>query len=423
MAYDTVPTFAPSAFGSSRPQICHPWHDLVRATFSLYEGKDVELPSQQSAVAEQDPEKRVLYKLALGHFQNAHAEMQRPKFDKASCTDFKDAFVALSGVWNVFSKEANEAFPSADLQEVEELCRMTELENKDADVMEILNMLAEKSREAPLTDVVNEICILLSTKPERRPFLMVLLAVLRHVIRPHYGSMAPSEADSLYLWARIFDDGMPLNTHFSFHLLEVGNIEAKRISAPKLEVMFQLRKNIKINKSLLLQLEKYGVECPPLLSIHGNIAIIFRVRRWKGIFVASKACPTLVLPTTEDEWPLFLSRHAYVLSNLLPKLSKKVSCKPPDNTLLWKKIEQVANDREDEDDCEGQCEAAEAALGTPTSRLSQTQPMFENDDMINIVEDCLQNILVPVSPLIRSVLITVIEHDAEVKEKIGPILK
>jgi len=54
--------------------------------------------------------------------------------------------------------------------------------------------------------------------------------------------------------------------------LEVGNIEAKRNSATKLEVVCQLRKNIKINKSILLQLEKYGVECPPLLSIHGKIS-------------------------------------------------------------------------------------------------------------------------------------------------------
>lgn len=54
--------------------------------------------------------------------------------------------------------------------------------------------------------------------------------------------------------------------------LAVGNIEAKRNSATKLEVVCQLRKNIKINKSVLLQLEKYGVECPPLLPIHGKIS-------------------------------------------------------------------------------------------------------------------------------------------------------
>ena len=77
----------------------------------------------------------------------------------------------------MFSTEANKAFQSADRQEVEELCRMTELENKDTEVMEILNTLADKSQKAPLTDVVDELCILLSTKPERRPLLMVLLAM------------------------------------------------------------------------------------------------------------------------------------------------------------------------------------------------------------------------------------------------------
>ncbi|KAF8926258.1 hypothetical protein BGZ47_002829, partial [Haplosporangium gracile] len=144
--------------------------------------------------------------------------MQGPKFDKTSCTNFKDAFVALSGVWNVFSKEANKAFQDADRQEVEELCKMAELENKDTGVVEILTTLADKSRQVPLTDIVNEHYILLSTKPERRRLLLVVLTVFRHVIRPHHGSMAPSEADSLYLWARIFDEGMPLDTPFSFHL-------------------------------------------------------------------------------------------------------------------------------------------------------------------------------------------------------------
>ncbi|KAF9150087.1 hypothetical protein BGX20_005806 [Mortierella sp. AD010] len=210
--------------------------------------------------------------------------------------------------------------------------------------------------------------------------------------------------------AKVFDTGTTArkcDCLFTVKGLEVGNVEAKRISATKLEVMFQLRKNIKINKSILLQLEKYGVECPPLLSIHGNAAIIFRVRRWKHIFVASKACPTLVLPTKEDEWPLFLSRHAHVLSNLLehyqtfsrncaasysqvkyeeqaaaedelvslsreeqatllewehvvlhtptkPKLNKKVSFKVPDNALFWKRVEEFAEDLEDEDNCEGE---------------------------------------------------------------------
>ncbi|KAF9114050.1 rRNA-processing protein las1 [Mortierella sp. AM989] len=67
--------------------------------------------------------------------------------------------------------------------------------------------------------------------------------------------------------------------------------------------------------------------------------------------------------------------------------------------------------------------AMASQLVAENAAVSQVPPMFENDDIINIVEDCLQNILDHVSPLIRSVLNTVIECDAEVKEKIGPILK
>ncbi|KAI1316144.1 hypothetical protein EDD11_010382 [Mortierella claussenii] len=67
--------------------------------------------------------------------------------------------------------------------------------------------------------------------------------------------------------------------------------------------------------------------------------------------------------------------------------------------------------------------AMAAQLVAGNAAANQPPVMFENDDMINLVEDCLQNILVHVSPLIRSVLNTVIECDPEVKDKIGPILK
>ncbi|KAF9582809.1 rRNA-processing protein las1 [Lunasporangiospora selenospora] len=63
-----------------------------------------------------------------------------------------------------------------------------------------------------------------------------------------------------------------------------------------------------------------------------------------------------------------------------------------------------------------------AAQGS-SSTGSALRPMFDYDDILNIVEDCLQNSLANVSPLVRSVLNTVIECDSEIKEKIGPILK
>lgn len=125
--------------------------------------------------------------------------------------------------------------------------------------------------------------------------------------------------------------------------IEVGNLECKRVGASKAEVACQLRKNIKINKSILLQLEEYGLECPLLLSIHGNqktafclffqqkevililhlrailgmSAIVFRVRKWKDVWVAGKGATTIVLPTTEDEFRLFLEDTVHDLCNLI----------------------------------------------------------------------------------------------------------
>jgi len=54
------------------------------------------------------------------------------------------------------------------------------------------------------------------------------------------------------------------------NLIEVGNFEVKRAGASKLEVACQLRKNVKVNKSILLKLDKYELECPLLLSVHGK---------------------------------------------------------------------------------------------------------------------------------------------------------
>ncbi|KAF8952174.1 rRNA-processing protein las1 [Entomortierella lignicola] len=49
--------------------------------------------------------------------------------------------------------------------------------------------------------------------------------------------------------------------------------------------------------------------------------------------------------------------------------------------------------------------------------------MFDDDSIIDIVQDCLENIRVHFSPLIRSVLNTVIVCDADIKDRISHILK
>ncbi|KFH62559.1 hypothetical protein MVEG_11952 [Podila verticillata NRRL 6337] len=44
--------------------------------------------------------------------------------------------------------------------------------------------------------------------------------------------------------------------------VEVGNVEGNREDASVLEVACQLRKNLKINKGIALELERYGLGCP-----------------------------------------------------------------------------------------------------------------------------------------------------------------
>lgn len=55
--------------------------------------------------------------------------------------------------------------------------------------------------------------------------------------------------------------------------VQFGNGEAKRASTPPVAVKVQLRKNIKIARSVMLELSKFGLECPPQLSIHGKLKI------------------------------------------------------------------------------------------------------------------------------------------------------
>ncbi|KAG0298954.1 hypothetical protein BGZ97_003928 [Linnemannia gamsii] len=282
----------------------------------MYEGEDVELPCEQSAVIERDPEKNTLYKLALGHLQNAQAEMQEPKFDKTSCTSFRDALVALSGVWNVFSNEANKAFQDADRQQVEELCRMTELENKDADVVEILNTLADKSPLAPLTDIVNELYILLSTKPHRRRLLLVLLTI------GEQGCAATALSKSQL--AKVFDTGTTTrkcDCLFTVKGLEVGNIEAKRSSATKLEEYYQ----------------KFSVNYARSFSF-----VQYEERAALEDYAVSLSPKD---QATRMEW-----EHVVLHTPTKSRLSKKNLPKAPDNAHFWTKIESTARNHEDEEE-------------------------------------------------------------------------
>ncbi|GJJ75938.1 ribosomal biogenesis protein LAS1 [Entomortierella parvispora] len=67
--------------------------------------------------------------------------------------------------------------------------------------------------------------------------------------------------------------------------------------------------------------------------------------------------------------------------------------------------------------------ALAAQLVAEQTLANQPPVMLDQDDILDLVEACLTNSGLHVSPLIRSVLNTVIEADADIKEKIGPLLK
>lgn len=87
--------------------------------------------------------------------------------------------------------------------------------------------------------------------------------------------------------------------------IEVGNMECKRVGASKAEVACQFRKNIKINKSILLQLEEYDLECPLLLSIHGEIK-------------KNRKSPTAFFPTKGSCTDTQSSRHIRNVRDRVP---------------------------------------------------------------------------------------------------------
>ncbi|KAF9944995.1 hypothetical protein BGZ65_011323 [Modicella reniformis] len=104
--------------------------------------------------------------------------------------------------------------------------------------------------------------------------------------------------------------------------VEIGNFESKRASSPKVDVASQLRKNMKINKSILLELERYELECPLLLSTHGLSATIFKVAKYEDIWVGTKVCEPIILPEKPEEFEYFLSDHLQRLTNLLDHYDK-----------------------------------------------------------------------------------------------------
>ncbi|KAF9918739.1 hypothetical protein FBU30_011287 [Linnemannia zychae] len=273
----------------------------------------VDLPELDIHDEDMSPNRSKLYQLALQNLYNAKTLQMQPHFDRAHCLEFKDAFygssVSLSGIWNTYSITANNLFGTIATAEAKAFCYMRSMDEKDDTLMEIAAILLEKKS---LEEVLDETYRLQVTQPTHRR----MLDVVRIIGEQGCSASALSKSKM----ADIFETGTSARKCdglLSVSLVEVGNFEFKRDGASKPEVACQLRKNIKINKSILLELDKYELECPLLLSVHGMSAIVFRVRKWHDIWVAGRASRTIVLPSTFDEFRFFLGSQVHQLASLL----------------------------------------------------------------------------------------------------------
>ncbi|KAF9996337.1 hypothetical protein BGZ65_008080, partial [Modicella reniformis] len=286
-----------------RVRLQDPWHDLADIAVRLFKGNAVDLPPEGAKDTEKDPERKKLYGLAWRHLRDAKVALEQQGADKETCLHFRDAFVALSGVFNLYSPMARKALSSTDCLEAKRLCLMPELEYKDEELTKLLDsLMTTKIRK--LTVILEDVYSWLSSKPTFRLFLLVLRNIIENVLNPHHGDNKPSECDALLIWGSILKDGRPKGTPFTFYLgeqasraphvsksklasalntgcsarkcdctlsigrIQFGNGEAKRVSTPPVAVKIQLRKNIEITRSVMLELRKFGLDCPPQLSLH-----------------------------------------------------------------------------------------------------------------------------------------------------------
>ncbi|KAG9070683.1 hypothetical protein KI688_008222 [Linnemannia hyalina] len=256
-----------------------------------YDGWDADLPNEDTAV-DCSQNRRSLHWLALHHLKKA-----------------KEVSVALSGIWNTFSVAANKAFTPLQLQEVHAFCKVQEMDKKEPEVDDLVKVLAETLETGTLEEVMEKTYDLQVQSPSLRRILHVLQVIIRNIIRSLHGKWNPFEADALHVWSSIFREGLPMDT-------PVGNIECKKAGSAKVEVASQLRKNLKINKSILLELERYELECPLLLSIHGLSATIFKIVKYKDNWIGAEACDP-------GEFEHFLSDHLQLREVNRSKFRKK----------------------------------------------------------------------------------------------------
>ncbi|KAG0230731.1 hypothetical protein BGW42_000785 [Actinomortierella wolfii] len=153
----------------SKTKIKEPWHTLIEAALMQYNDCQVDLPDVGATIYQESDRRFNLYQVALRHLDDART--RQVSFDRASRLEYKDAFVALSGIWNTYSSHSNELFGQSLTEEVKALCYLPLIDEKDDALVQITNSLLQKQT---LAEILEETYKLQSTHPTCRRMLDVL---------------------------------------------------------------------------------------------------------------------------------------------------------------------------------------------------------------------------------------------------------
>ncbi|KAI1290498.1 hypothetical protein EDD11_009222 [Mortierella claussenii] len=314
--------------------------DIAHAMhFGIYEALPVSTAVQDNL----PPKRQTLCRLSLSYLKKASntTKYTNPEYS----LPLKDAFVSLSGVWNMFCQDANAAFKD-DYQRGLDACAVKELDTPDAEFAAIVAPLMEMAECAAKTDagvkaqpIITKIYQLQAT-PGSEPYcrsLDALKTILKHAERPLSGrAKDASEGDAVSLWSAIFREQLPATACLALNLgeqglaaarqsnldlfeifgisagtrkcdsimtvehLEVANFELKKALCTDVKDDIQLRRTIKAMKSISLLLRNYGLECPPVCCMR-----------------AGPACDKIILPQTEAEILDFMKIDMHRLFKLL----------------------------------------------------------------------------------------------------------
>ncbi|KAF9402286.1 hypothetical protein BGX21_010638 [Mortierella sp. AD011] len=303
-------------------KIKEPWKILMDCAICMHSDWDVELPSETQIDMDKigSDLRRILFNIALKNLWLVQDLRTKPGYDKFRCLRFKDAFTAMSGIWNLYSQDENKQFGEALVSEAKKICEMPQLEEHLPQISHIVAILKGSADTAKgLLSLTYELQRSYAQNSEEMRFITMVQHISPTRWRGETGSSATAISKSAL--ADVYGVGKEArkcDCLLTVDGLEIANFEAKRKGTGTTDLAIQLRKNSKIAKSIALELDHLGVDHPPILNIHGNTALISKLGKFKDdIYVVGRCASAIVLPELETELDMFLDHGIYVLWNLL----------------------------------------------------------------------------------------------------------